>query len=57
MPSHNREAWEAKFSANRARDQAVDAALQGLGLKVITIWECEVKDPDQLKKSLTTHLR
>lgn len=56
MPSHNREAWEAKFARNKARDQAVTEALSDLGLKVVTIWECEVKDSDLLKNTLVTHL-
>lgn len=56
MPSHNGDAWKAKFAANKARDQAVNAALLDLGLKVVTIWECDSKDPERLKKSLSTHL-
>lgn len=43
MPASHVEFWQKKFAANRARDARVQAELQALGWKVITIWECEVK--------------
>lgn len=56
MPAHNREEWEAKFAANKARDRLVDEALRGRGFRVLTIWECEAKDSARLKKMLSAHL-
>jgi len=56
MPSHNREAWEAKFAKNKQRDEEVDARLAALGLRVVTVWECETKDSVGLKNKLQSYL-
>jgi DNA mismatch endonuclease (patch repair protein) len=48
MPTHNKAEWEAKFRRNRDRDSAAEMALSGLGLRVLTVWECESKDDDAL---------
>lgn len=57
MPLHNREAWVAKFAANRARDELSEARLREIGLRVLTVWECETKDADHLERTLKTYLR
>lgn len=57
VPSHNRHAWLAKFERNQARDEAVDSVLRNRGLRVLTLWECEVKDPDRLEAALIHYLR
>jgi DNA mismatch endonuclease (patch repair protein) len=46
--------WQAKFDANVARDARVEAELQALGWRVLTIWECETKNPEQLNVTLRT---
>lgn len=56
VPSHNRNAWEAKFARNKQRDGEVDARLSALGLRVVTIWECETKDSVALKNTLRAYL-
>lgn len=38
-PSNNRTFWEAKLSANKARDRTVNRALRDSGWHVIRIWE------------------
>jgi DNA mismatch endonuclease Vsr len=38
--------WAAKLAANVDRDERNLAALEGLGWKVLVIWECEVDRPD-----------
>lgn len=43
--------WAGKFAQNVARDQSNAAALVAMGWQVLTIWECETRDPlvlDQL---------
>jgi DNA mismatch endonuclease, patch repair protein len=45
VPKQNRDYWLAKVGRNRERDAASRAALQALGWRVETIWECELKDP------------
>lgn len=52
MPTHNRASWEGKFARNFERDKQVEAALTELGFRVVTVWECEVKDSLRLKKTL-----
>lgn len=50
-PATRAEFWAAKFAQNVARDQAKAAALMAMGWQVLTIWECEARDPlvlDQL---------
>ncbi len=46
--------WQAKFDANVMRDARVSADLKGLGWQVLTIWECESKDPKKLATILET---
>lgn len=52
VPSHNREEWLAKFERNKERDRYVDARLTALGLRILTVWECETKDSPRLKERL-----
>jgi DNA mismatch endonuclease, patch repair protein len=51
-PSRNRDFWLAKFAANLERDAARMAELEGAGLRVIIVWECETKDPTALETKL-----
>ena len=44
VPKQNRPYWEAKIGRNRARDAANSEALAALGWRVLTLWECELKD-------------
>jgi DNA mismatch endonuclease, patch repair protein len=48
VPKANRDYWTAKVGRNRARDVATRAALEALGWRVETIWECELKDREAL---------
>lgn len=36
--------WSAKIEGNKARDERHQAALETDGWKVLTIWECDVRD-------------
>ena len=44
VPKSNTDYWLAKVARNRARDLAVRAALDRLGWRAETVWECELKD-------------
>jgi DNA mismatch endonuclease (patch repair protein) len=44
VPKANRDYWLAKVGRNRTRDAASAAALAGLGWRVETLWECDLKD-------------
>ena len=52
-PKTRPEFWATKFESNVRRDKHNKAILEGLGWRVIEVWECEVRDPD----SLTNRLR
>ncbi|WP_119157874.1 very short patch repair endonuclease [Caldimonas tepidiphila] len=48
VPASRKDFWTGKFEANVIRDAAKAAALQQQGWKVLTIWECETREPDKL---------
>jgi DNA mismatch endonuclease (patch repair protein) len=52
VPKQNRDYWVAKVGRNVARDVKTREALEGAGWRVETIWECELKDPEALKRRL-----
>jgi DNA mismatch endonuclease, patch repair protein len=52
IPKTNRSWWEAKFEANRARDRKKRALLTRAGLRVATVWQCELKHPERVSKKL-----
>jgi DNA mismatch endonuclease, patch repair protein len=43
-PKNNADYWRAKIARNRARDEKNLAALEALGWRPVTIFECELKD-------------
>lgn len=43
MPGTRREFWEAKIARNRDRDIEVASALEGIGWRRLTIWECAIR--------------
>jgi DNA mismatch endonuclease (patch repair protein) len=51
-PSTNIEFWNSKLNENIARDQKNKIKLRELGWEVFVIWECEMKDIENLKKKL-----
>ena len=51
-PSTRTEFWNAKLVANIERDRANQEALEEKGWRVLTLWECEVKDPDYIQEKL-----
>lgn len=44
QPSSNTAYWQSKFERNRLRDLKNNQALRRLGWRVLTIWECQLKD-------------
>lgn len=55
-PKTRREFWQSKFAANKARDAKVQKELRDLGWKYLVIWECEVKDTQNLARELREFL-
>lgn len=52
VPKANRDYWLAKVGRNVSRDETHRAALQALGWRVLTLWECELKDEAALEAQL-----
>jgi DNA mismatch endonuclease (patch repair protein) len=51
-PKSNLVFWEDKFEKNIARDRKKAAQLRRLGWRVLTVWECETRRPEKLKRRL-----
>lgn len=57
-PKNNADFWRRKITANRERDQRNVRELQDAGWKVITVWECSLKDePDETLAKLMEDIR
>lgn len=50
MPKSNREFWRKKFDANALRDERVLADLQERGWRTLVVWECHLKNSDNMKR-------
>lgn len=48
--------WEGKFAANVARDKRTERELKKLGWSVLTVWQCQLKEPERLAKRLDDFL-
>ena len=48
--------WREKFIANVERDRKVQKELKSLGWSIQIIWECELSDPEKVKKYLKSYL-
>lgn len=51
-PRANADYWRAKIARNRARDAKNLEALAGLGWRTLVVYECALKDPAALRKTL-----
>ena len=52
VPKANRDYWLGKVGRNRERDRLSMAALETLGWRTVTIWECNLKDEAVLEARL-----
>jgi DNA mismatch endonuclease (patch repair protein) len=51
-PKTRPEFWEKKLQGNVERDQRNQQALKDQGWRVLVIWECQTKKPDELAEIL-----
>lgn len=51
-PSTNVEYWQQKLRKNKERDKEHIALLEGLGWKVLVVWECQTKEGVALRRLL-----
>jgi DNA mismatch endonuclease (patch repair protein) len=56
VPKQNRDYWVAKVERNRVRDARSREALEAVGWRVETIWECDLKDAAGLAERLSVLL-
>lgn len=56
LPSSNREFWETKIGANRARDVRTLQALRDLGWRVAVVWECALRGRGRLAAGMPAEL-
>lgn len=56
MPKSRIEFWQTKLEGNRKRDEKNRRALVGAGWKVLTIWECQLKDTQRLGTTIARFL-
>ncbi|WP_446741961.1 very short patch repair endonuclease [Silvibacterium acidisoli] len=56
MPKSRLDFWEPKLQANKERDARNTELLMRDGWKVLTIWECELKDIERLKQVIRRFL-
>ena len=56
-PKKNREFWQAKFAANKARDERDARRLREMGSPPIVLWQCQTKDADALAVILLDAIR
>ncbi len=52
LPETRKEFWTKKISDNRIRDEKNRGDLEKLGWKVLTVWECEIKNKNNRAKRL-----
>ncbi|MCH8151657.1 MAG: hypothetical protein IH830_04715 [Planctomycetes bacterium] len=48
LPSTRRRFWADKLGGNRQRDLKNQRALRRQGWGVLTVWECQISQPDRL---------
>jgi DNA mismatch endonuclease (patch repair protein) len=53
IPVANKTFWEEKISTNRTRDARKAQELRRIGYRVLTVWECDVKNAVRLERKLT----
>ena len=57
IPKSRIEYWTEKFARNIARDRQNEDALRFSGWRVLTIWECEVKDEKAVEQRLISEVQ
>ncbi len=52
LPKSRLDFWQPKLEANAARDRATVERLEEIGWKVLIVWECELREREQLGNKL-----
>ena len=57
IPKRNKDFWVAKFSRNRERDAQKVQLLKEQGIRVLVIWECELRENDEAIEKVAEFLK
>jgi len=55
-PQTNKEFWNEKIDGNIKRDKVNEIKLKELGWRVLVVWQCEIKNQDDLVKRFNDFL-
>jgi len=53
LPETRKKFWADKISGNKRRDRQNRKGLKNSGWRVITVWQCQIKNKSKTKKTLT----
>lgn len=56
LPKTRKDYWVPKISKNRLRDRKVIKRLRGNNWAVLVVWECEIKDKEDLRERISSFL-
>jgi DNA mismatch endonuclease (patch repair protein) len=56
VPKSRTDFWAAKFARNKERDERLEAAARAAGWDILTVWECELADEQELFERLAAFL-
>ena len=56
IPKSRTEFWRSKLNGNKRRDKQNERQLLALGWAVCAVWECELKNLDEVKRRLAQFL-
>ncbi|WP_069863188.1 very short patch repair endonuclease [Pseudomonas citronellolis] len=57
LPKSRVEFWQAKIDRNRERDRQSTASLEADGWRVLTVWQCELKNIEMLATRLNDFIQ
>ena len=57
LPKSNLDYWQTKIEQNKIRDKTKRTELETAGWRVMEIWQCELKNADELASRLLSFLR
>ena len=57
LPSTNKPFWEKKIKGNALRDESIKRKLWRHGWKILTIWQCRLKNLEKVEKRINTFIK
>lgn len=56
VPKSNQSYWIGKIASNKARDNRAQRKLRRADWEILVVWECQLKDPEQVRSRLWAFL-